>query len=209
MSTIVRYSAGGSAMSASTPDAALLTRLREGDEAAFEILFRRHYGRVYGLVHRLAPDEADDLAQEVFLRLYRRPPRDRESNLSAWLSRVAVNVGYNALRRRRRQARGDDAERAAIQTERLAVSSGRETEGCVAQREAQRCVRDVLRRIGRRQAALLLLRHSGLSYREIADATGVAAGSVGTLLARAERTFQRAYQRLYPHSAGPDGEQGG
>jgi RNA polymerase sigma-70 factor (ECF subfamily) len=145
----------------------------------------------------------------VFLRLYRHPPHDRESNLSAWLNRVAVNVGYNALRRKRRQAHGADAERAVAEAEWLADRSARDTEACVAQREAQRCVRDVLRRIGQRQAALLILRHSGLSYREIADATGVALGSVGTLLSRAEQAFQRAYQRMYPHSAGPDGEQGG
>jgi RNA polymerase sigma-70 factor, ECF subfamily len=209
MSTIARYSVGDSAMSASTSDAALLTRLRAGDEAAFEVLFRRHYGRIYGIVHRLAPDHADDLAQEVFLRLYRRPPHERSSNLSAWLSRVAVNVGYNALRRMRRQARGADAERAAIEAEWLAGRLSRDTEASVAQREAQRCVRAVLRRIGRRQAALLVLRHGGLSYREIAGVIGVAPGSVGTLLARAERAFQRAYERAYPPGTGPDGQQGG
>jgi len=208
MSTTARYSVGYSAVSAPASDDHLLARLREGDEAAFEALFRRHYGRVCGIVHRLAPDQADDLAQEVFLRLYRYPPRGRESNVSAWLNRVAVNVGYNALRRMRRQARGADAERGAVEAEWLAERSARETEACVSRREAQRCVRAVLRRIGKRQAALLVLRHGGLSYREIADAIGVAPGSVGTLLARAERAFLQAYERAYPLMTGPDGQQG-
>lgn len=198
MSTTARYSVGYPAMSAAAPDAELLARLHAGDEAAFEILFRRHYGRVYGIVHRLAPDDADDLAQEVFLRLYRRPPRAGESNLAAWLHRVAVNVGYNALRHTRRQDRGVDAERVAAEAEWLAGRSLRSTEASVTQREAQLCVRDVLRRLGKRQAALLVLRHSGLSYRDIAAVIGVAPGSVGTLLVRAEAAFRRTYERLYP-----------
>lgn len=209
MSTTARYAAGYSAVSATAPDTDLLARLRAGDEVAFDALFRRYYRQVYGIVYRLAPDHADDLAQEVFLRLYRRPPRDRHSNLAAWLNRVAVNVGYNALRGDRRRARGADAERAAAEAEWLTERSARSTEACVAQRDAQRCVRRVLRRIGRRRAALLILRHSGLSYREIAGVIGVAPGSVGTLLARAERAFRRAHERMYPQDAGPDGDQGG
>lgn len=205
MSTTAGSSAGHSAMSAAALDTDLLARLRAGDEAAFETLFRRHYGQVYGIVHRLAPDEADDLAQEVFLRLYRHPPRDRDSNLAAWLHRVAVNVGYNALRSERRRMRGTDAERAVAEAERAAKTSARDTEACAGRREAQRCVRAVLRRIGRRQAALLVLRHSGLRYREIAGVIGVAPGSVGTLLARAERAFRRAHERLYPAAGGDEG----
>ena len=129
--------------------------------------------------------------------------------LSAWLSRVAVNVGYNALRRERRRTRGTDAAQAAAQAELAANRSTCDTEACAARREAQRRVRAVLRRIGKRQAAILVLRHSGLSYREIAGAIGVAPGSVGTLLARAERAFRRAHERMYPSTVGPDGDQGG
>ncbi|HHX45726.1 MAG TPA: hypothetical protein GX714_17355, partial [Chloroflexi bacterium] len=78
-----------------------------------------------------------------------------------------------------------------------------------ARREAQRRVRAVLRRIGKRQAALLVLRHSGLRYREIARVLGVAPGSVGTLLARAERAFMCQHERMYPATVDPDGDEGG
>jgi RNA polymerase sigma-70 factor (ECF subfamily) len=209
MSMTAPYSAKYSAVSATAPDTDLLARLRAGDEAAFETLFRRHYALVYGIVYRLAPDEADDLTQEVFLRLYRRPPRAGDSNLAAWLYRVAVNVGYNALRSERRRTRLTEAEPAASEEALAAGTSARDTEACAARREAQRRVRAVLRRIGKRQAALLVLRHSGLRYREIARVLGVAPGSVGTLLARAERAFMCQHERMYPATVDPDGDEGG
>ncbi|MHB1295383.1 MAG: sigma-70 family RNA polymerase sigma factor [Anaerolineae bacterium] len=174
-------------------DAILLADLRAGSETAYEALFRRYYEQVYGIVHRLSPDKADDLAQEVFLRLYRRPPSRGDSNLPAWLHRVAVNVGYNALRGAGRRGRGMDALRADIEADWLLARSVREPEACAERREVQKAVRATLRRLGKRQAALLVLRHAGLSYREIAGVLGVAPGSVGTLLARAEKAFLRAY----------------
>lgn len=168
----------------------------------FEALFRAHYRRVYGVLYRLVGDEADDLAQEVFLRLYLRPPRGDEADLAGWLYRVATNLGYNALRAaRRREAYGaliaglrrwergqDDAgAQAAWQP------AEPDPEAWAQQRDEQRRVRAALAKLKRQQAALLVLRYNGLSYREIARALGIAAGSVGTLLARAERAFERAF----------------
>ena len=58
---------------------------RHCDQAAFADLFRSHYGRVYQVLYRLVGDEADDLAQEVFLRLYGRLPRMLGADVDAWL----------------------------------------------------------------------------------------------------------------------------
>lgn len=176
-------------------EARMLEGLQAGHEAAFEALFRRYYGRVYGLLYRLVGIEAEDLAQEVFLRLYRRPPRAPGTDVGAWLYRVAVNLGYNALRARRRWRGYRDALGQA--------SDGRGWQGkepgpeTLAERaEEQRVVRAALARLKPRHTQLLTLRYNGLSYREIAEVLGVAPGSVGTLLARAERAFQRVYREV-------------
>jgi RNA polymerase sigma-70 factor (ECF subfamily) len=151
----------------------LAETVRYCDQAAFAALFRSHYGRVYQVLYRLVGDEADDLAQEAFLRLYERWPRLSGADVGAWLYRVATRLGYNALRAARRRDQHRDALGHAQQRVRRALGT---LSGC--------------------QARLLALRSSGLSYREIAAALQVAPGSVGTLLARAERAFERAYRSL-------------
>jgi RNA polymerase sigma-70 factor (ECF subfamily) len=171
----------------------LLEGLRAGDEASFERLFHRHYDRVFHLLHQLMgnPEEAEELAQEVFIRLHRRPlPRGdpRGDNVSGWLYRVATNLGYNALRgRKRRERREYEAMR---NTPLAAPSAAAEAEAAVRERE----VRAALACLKPRQGQLLLLRQMGFSYRELADALDVSPSSIGTLLARAERAFRDAYE---------------
>lgn len=175
-------------------DSLLLERIQQGDTTSFETLFHRHYDRVYGLLYRLVGSraEAEDLAQEVFIKLYKhtarrrllRPPR--EQNISAWLYRVATNAGYDALKMRQR--------RWARDTLLLPDPDGAPgAEQSVARREEQALVREALARLAPRQAQLLLLRQMGLSYAECAAACDVAPGSVGTLLARAGAAFREAY----------------
>ena len=176
---------------------ALLERLRTGDEAAFTSLFERHWDAVCRLLIRLTgdADAAGDLAQEVFVQLYRKPPLNADVPLRAWLFRVALNRGYNALRAdRRRRTReetvaGDPAAGGAADG-----AAGVETLEEIANRAEERdSVRRVLMRLSERQRDCLVLRANGLSYAEIAVAIGVAPGSVGTLLARAERAFKAEY----------------
>lgn len=170
-------------------DALLLEGLRQGDETSFEELFHRHYGRVFGLLWRLVGDreEAQELAQETFLRLYRRPLR-RGTNVGGWLYRVATNLGFNALRGNRRR---DRRELAVLRESSLAApSAAAEAERHTVQVE----VRATLARLKPRQGQLLLLRQMGFSYKELADLLGVSPSSVGTLLARAERAFRKAYE---------------
>jgi RNA polymerase sigma-70 factor (ECF subfamily) len=171
----------------------------DANAARFEAAFLRHYGRVHGLLRRLlgSDEAAEDAAQEVFLRLYRQeaPPGDDEG-LGRWLTRVATNVGLNILRSDRRQAAR--VQRTAL-LER-AEEPGREERQdparvAVAHEEAA-LVRAVLDGMGERARTILILRHGGLAYAEIADALGLAPGSVGTLLARAERDFRQRYEAL-------------
>jgi RNA polymerase sigma-70 factor (ECF subfamily) len=171
-------------------DALLVEGLRRGDEASFEALFDRHYPQVYRLLARLVgdPAEAEELAQETFVRLYQRPLR-RGDNVGGWLYRVATNLGYNALRGRRRR---DQREQVVMaETSLTAPSAAADAEARAVQAE----VRAALACLGPRQGQLLLLRQLGLSYQELAEALDLSPNSIGTLLARAEKAFRRAYGR--------------
>ena len=179
---------------AALTDNVLLERIGRGDVASFETLFYRHYDRVYGLLFRLLGNrvEAEDVTQEVFLKLYRQPLRKgligrQEHNVGAWLYRVATNMGYNHIRSRKREwqrntvlvpdatdALPDPAERAAQQETRLQV-------------------RRALAQLPQRQTQLLLLRQMGFSYTELAEACEIAPGSVGTMLSRAAEAFRKVY----------------
>ena len=159
------------------------------DQAAFEVSFTRHYSRVYQVLFRLTGNraEAEDLALETFWRLWQRAPA--MPNPAAWLYRVATNLGYNALRATRRRTRYEDA---AAQ-----LTPASPDPASAAEQASERArVQATLGRLRSRDAQLLVLRYSGRSYREIADALGVSPNSVGTLLARAEKEFEKHYAAL-------------
>lgn len=170
-------------------DIGLLERCSQDDPSAFEALFVRHYERVYRVAYNLlgSRDAAEDLTQETFLALYHNPPRLRDADgLAAWLCRVALNRGYNTLR-------GEQRERQRI--ERMDLLPDPTDPYVEAARAEERAhVRAIIARLPERQGKLLLLRYAGLSYAEIAAALDVSPASVGTLLARAERAFLKAYQ---------------
>ncbi len=180
-------------------EARLLAGVRSGQETAFESLFTRHWPAVYSVLYRLTGrrEEAEDLAQEVFVRLYRNPPNLRgEGDLAPWLYRVATNLGYNALRRGSRETRRyEKVGRLAGADEAAGLHApDPEIESLAA--ETRGMVRQALAQLSEREQACLVLRHSGFSYAEVAAALGVQTSSIGTLLARAEARFRRAYERL-------------
>ncbi len=162
-------------------------------EAGFETLFQEHWARVFGVIYRLVgdADEADDLAIETFLRLYDHRSRV-EGEVGGWLYRVATNLGFNALRARRRRWRYE-TEAGRLNIEEHLVE---DPEDELEKDQSRQFVRNALAEMKPRSAQLLILRHSGLSYAEIAAVLDVAPGSVGTLLARAEAEFESCYQTL-------------
>ena len=157
----------------------------------FESLIEEHWARLCRLLYSMVGDmdEAQDLALEAFVQLYRRPPA-KAHNLGGWLYRVALNQGLNALRSQKRRQRYE--QRAGEGALRNAPSNDPAT--AIERQEEQDAVRKTLSEMKPRSAKILLLRHSGLSYAQIAVAIGVAPGSVGKLLARAEREFEKRYQ---------------
>lgn len=173
------------------PDIQLLQRLAQGDNAAFECLFMRHYAAVYKVAYGMVGrrDLAEDMVQETFLQLYRQPPTLHEdSSLLGWLCRVALNKCHNSLRSERR---------AEAREERQSTSPAGtlyDPEALMLRLEERARVRDALAQLTERQRTVLLLRHAGLSYAEVAALAEVAPGSVGTLLVRAERAFIEVYK---------------
>lgn len=160
-------------------------------EAAFDL----HWTRVYGVLYRLVGDhaEAEDLALEAFWRLYNQHASLKdEGRISGWLYRVAVNLGFNALRAHKRRRRYE------LQAGRFALENAPASDPAEqAEKDLeQQHVRAALARMKPRSAQLLILRHSGLTYAEAAEALSLAPGSIGTLLARAEREFEDCYQSL-------------
>jgi RNA polymerase sigma-70 factor, ECF subfamily len=159
--------------------------------ADFEAVFQAQWSRVYGVIFRLVgdPAEAEDLALETFCKLHQNPPRAGK-NVPGWLYRVATNLGLNALRSRQRR------EQYELQAGKisLAAASPANPALVVEKLEAQRRVRQVLAKMKPRSAKILILRHTGFSYAEVAAAVGVKSKSIGTLLSRAEREFGRRYR---------------
>ncbi len=162
----------------------------------FEALFYRHYEHIVNLLYRLlgSREEAEEQAQETFLRLARNAAvgwPDEEA--VAWLRRVALNLGYNVLRSRQREM--ERLRRSARLEEPLNAGLSADDPEVVALRgENIIRVRRALAGISECYQACLILRYSGLSYKEIAAAIGVAPGSIGTLLVRAEEAFRGRYE---------------
>jgi RNA polymerase sigma factor (sigma-70 family) len=166
------------------------------DEQSFEAIFKRYYPLVYQLACRCTGrrEEAEDIVQEVFLRFYRMPPHTAsEGEQRAWLCRVATNLSLNALRTTQRRTHHEEqaGEMKRRQMDGDQAHSNPEQQVIAAEQAAM--TRAVLAELPARQQTYLLLRSVGLSYAEIAQATGVAPASVGALLARAEREFRRRY----------------
>jgi RNA polymerase sigma-70 factor, ECF subfamily len=162
----------------------------EGTAFDFEETFRSQYARVARVIARVLRDSAraEELAVEVFLKLWRRPQAQRE-NVEGWLYRAAVRKALDELRRRTRRARYERL---------LGFARPVPTpEEAHAANEEQQRVGATLAALERHHSELLLLRSHGLSYDELASSLDLNAASVGTLLARAQEAFRKEYVRRY------------
>jgi len=173
----------------SAPDEALLEASFAGDEQAFEQLFLRYYPRVYRVAIRVVGDheDAEEVAMDAFTQLHRRKlDPARGDNVGGWLYRTATNASFNVVRSRNRQRSW--WQRLVARDSRPGVSE--DPAGPTLRNETAEEVRQALTGVPERQRDAVILRASGLSYAEIADAIGVQPSSVGTLIARGERKLR-------------------
>ena len=156
--------------------------------ADLEQVFRAAYPRVVAVAARVlgSRDEAEDVAQEVFLTFGRSAVPAGEA--AGWLSVAAAHTALNHLRSGRRRASREEAAGDAG-----AVSP--DVADAVVTLDERRRVRQALARLPRRQAVALVLRHSGLSYAEVATALDLSPGSVGTTVRRAESALREELNR--------------
>jgi RNA polymerase sigma-70 factor, ECF subfamily len=161
----------------------------------FESLFHEYWASIQRLLLRMVvdPAEAEDLALETFFRLYKyRPAADEQFNIGGWLHRVAANLALQSIRsfRRREQYElkaGKDA---------LEESSENQPSEIFNEEENRSIARLALAQMNARQAELLVMRYSGMAYKDIAAALSLSPTSIGPLLLRAEREFEKRYHAL-------------
>lgn len=166
------------------------------EDEAFETIFTRYYPLVYRLAYRYVgqPAEAEDIAQEVFLRFYHLPPQaDNEVQQRAWLCRVAINLGLNVLRKRKSLSTQERRMDAAIEENIMDIAEEHNPERIVLAEEEVVLMRSILAHLPERQQVCLMLRSTGFSYEEIAEMTGIPKTSIGSILARATQAFRRNY----------------
>jgi len=165
---------------------ALARRATGGDDDAFEALVRRYQRRVHGFAyqHLHDPDEAQDLAQEIFVRLYRALARyDSARPFDPWFWKLATNVSLNYLRRNANTPAPDPGEGWS---------------GDAPQPEAAQ-LQDALSDLEpRSRLALLLHYYSGLSLEEVASTLGLSVPALKSRMHRARATLRRALVEAAP-----------
>ena len=154
-----------------------------------ETIFRRDYQRVVGVAARVlgSGDHAEDVAQDVFLSFGRSSVPSGEA--TGWLCVASAHTALNLLRSgRRRTAR----EGTAAAAEEACAS---DVADAVVTLEERSRVRAALARLPRKQAVALVLRHSGMTYADVAAALDMSPGSVGTTVRRAESALRKELNR--------------
>ncbi|SDW80325.1 RNA polymerase sigma factor, sigma-70 family [Marininema mesophilum] len=158
---------------------------------SFEVFFRRYYPYAVRLVMRHIPNQssAEDITQEIFIRLYHKDRTEIES-IKAWLAKAAINGVYNYLRTEERHQARIEKEKERLPR----VFSTIESEWM--REEDVRAVRRALTQLDEKERKLLLLRYEGFDYGEIAQAIQVKKASIGSQLVRAREKFQRIYLKM-------------
>jgi RNA polymerase sigma-70 factor, ECF subfamily len=181
-------------------DADLILLCQKKDSRAFEELIKRHQRTVYALLYRLAPDWNDtaDLAQEVFIRMWRSIGNLRNpSAFRSWLSQIVTNLFYDELRKRPRQLPTismdeplDSEEGNDATTREIKDKSAGPDELC-QRNELTAIVRQAMVRLPEQfRTAIILREFEGLSYEEIALITHTEIGTVKSRIARARAKIQ-------------------
>jgi RNA polymerase sigma-70 factor (ECF subfamily) len=186
------------------PDVRLMLEVRDDNAAAFEELVARYQGRLMTVLMHLvgSREQAEDVAQEVFLRVYRaRKTYEPGAKFSTWLFTIANNAASNSLRNKSRRHEvtlrtcdsGPLGTRPFEKT--LQASSSQMPARQLAKAEMRDIVRMSVETLGERQRmAVLLSKFEGMSYAEIAEVMEISPQALKSLLSRARENLREVLQ---------------
>ena len=200
----------------SDPDVRLMLEVRHDNAAAFEELVARYQSRLIGILQHLTgdPDQAEDLAQEVFLRVFRaRKTYQPGAKFSTWLFTIANNVASNARRSKARRREinlqptpSGSQSLATIEQIAQEASSLMPTRQ-LDQMEMRQIVRLAMESLNDRQKmAVLLCKFEHMSYVEIAETMGLSPPAIKSLLSRARGNLRQVLEPYLREGHRPEGE---
>src|ERR1700678_3233959 len=178
------------------PDFSLVSRCLRGDEPAWEDLVRLHTRKVYGLCFRFtgSGSEAQDLTQEVFLRVFRtlKTFRSTEGSFATWLARVTRNLLIDHYRRTRQERVTDSIEGQLPMIEEAGASASPRPDQGVAGREASEILQATLQKLSPDLREAVILRDlQEMEYREIAEVLRIPEGTVKSRINRGRAALAR------------------
>jgi RNA polymerase sigma-70 factor (ECF subfamily) len=181
------------------PDSQLVEQCMAGNEAAWEDLVRLHTRRVYSVCYRFTGTntEAQDLTQEVFLRVFRtlKTFRAGEGSFSVWLNRLTRNLLIDHYRRTKQERSTESIEEQLPRIEESTAITAR-TDGMLAGREASEMLQSALQKLSPELRETVILRDvEELEYREIAQVLNVPEGTVKSRLNRGRAELARILRR--------------
>jgi len=182
------------------PDSSLVSRCLRGDEAAWEELVRLHTRKVYGLCYRFtgSGSEAQDLTQEVFLRVFRtvKTFRSTEGSFATWLARVTRNLLIDHYRRTRQERVTDSIEEQLPMIEEEGATASTRPDQAVAGREASEILQATLQKLSPDLREAVILRDlQEMEYREIANVLQIPEGTVKSRINRGRAELARLLRK--------------
>ena len=169
----------------------LIARWRRGDASAFDDIFKEYRQLVYGVLHKLLPNdpELEDVVQTAFLEVFRSLNSfEGRSKLSSWIARIAIHVGYHHIRHRKSRPATFRAEPLVADPEDQRRTSS--PEAAVERSEVVARVEDILGQIAAKKRTVFILNDlQGVPQDEIAEIVGVSIATVRTRLFYARRDF--------------------
>jgi RNA polymerase sigma-70 factor (ECF subfamily) len=170
------------------PDAALMMSFQNGDAGAFEQILDKYHRPIVNFIYKIVNNrgEAEELAQDVFLRIYRAKDRyEPRARFASWIYRIATNVSLKAASRARRLRIWSPSTEEESRVQETFRDYRPNAEAQMVEAERAEVIRRALRRLPpKERVAIVLRRYEGLSYKEIADAMSCTEAAVKTYIHR-------------------------